>query len=84
MSTPSTALEGLEAALQAAGGSAALIRKLGRKSKSAVGNWRRRDGGIPAGVVPEVSRITGLPPHVLRPDLFDAPSTKPALEGVAA
>jgi DNA-binding transcriptional regulator YdaS (Cro superfamily) len=64
---------GLDAAIKAAGGKAALARKLNR-TKSVIGNWRRRDGGIPASVVPEAARVTGLPPHVLRPDLYDPPA----------
>ena len=70
-------LDGLDAAIKAAGGSAALARALNR-SKSVIGNWRRRDGGIPASVVPAAARATGLAPHVLRPDLFDVPDAAPA------
>ena len=58
---------GLDAAVRAAGGSAALARKLGL-TPSAVGNWRST--GIPASRAPEVSRVTGVPLHVLRPDVF--------------
>lgn len=58
---------GLDAAIRAAGGSTALARRLGL-TPSAIGNWRST--GIPAARAPEVSRVTGLPLHVLRPDLF--------------
>jgi len=30
--------------------------------------------GVPANRAPAVSRITGIPLHELRPDLFDAPA----------
>ena len=64
-----SALDGLERALKAAGGTYSLTRALGYASPSVVGNWRRA-GGIPAARVPDVARVTGLPPDVLRPDLF--------------
>lgn len=64
-------LAGLDAAIKAAGGKTALALAVSR-SKSIIGNWRRA-GGIPASALPRVSKVTGLPPHVLRPDLFDAP-----------
>ena len=69
MNTPATPLLGLEAAIQAAGGSSALAAQLGMV-KSAIGNWRRREGGVPPKHVPAVARITGLSPTTLRPDLF--------------
>lgn len=72
MGTTVTPLEGLDAAIRVAGGAKALADQLGLV-KSAIGNWRRRSGGVPPKHVPAVSRKTGLPPHVLRPDLFDAP-----------
>lgn len=65
-------LAGLDAAIAAAGGKAALARAL-NKSKSAISNWRRRDGAVPVSAVPHVTKATGVPPHELRPDLFDAP-----------
>jgi DNA-binding transcriptional regulator YdaS (Cro superfamily)/post-segregation antitoxin (ccd killing protein) len=67
---------GLDRALAAAGGTTALTAALGL-SKSVVGNWRRT-GGIPAGRVPAVARLTGLPPEALRPDLF-SPAAPPGL-----
>jgi DNA-binding transcriptional regulator YdaS (Cro superfamily) len=63
---------GLERALEVAGGTLALTRALGM-APSNIGKWRR-EGGIPAKHVPMVARITKLPPHVLRPDLFDPPA----------
>ena len=64
--------DGLQRALDAAGGTMALTRALGC-SPGVVANWRRA-GGIPASRVPEVSRLTGLAPHELRPDLYPATS----------
>ncbi|MBS1056123.1 transcriptional regulator [Gluconobacter kondonii] len=53
-------------AIQAAGGVAALARELGIKPPS-VYSWRQ----IPPKRVQAVSRITGIPPEELRPDLFE-------------
>ena len=39
-------------------------------SRSAVAMWDK----IPPERVPEVSRITGIPRHQLRPDLWEAPT----------
>lgn len=72
MDTPSDALSGLNAAIEAAGSASALAKRIGMV-KSAIGNWRRREGGVPAQHVPTVCRHTGLPAHVVRPDLFPAP-----------
>ncbi len=58
----------LSEAITKAGGVNALARALGIASAS-VAEWRR----VPPGRVPAVSRITGIPLHELRPDLFDAP-----------
>lgn len=59
------------AAIKAAGGGAALAREVG-VSRFAVNQWR--EAGIPSQRVGKVSRITGIPPHRLRPDLFDPPA----------
>lgn len=61
----------VDAAVRAAGGVGKLAEKL-EVGQSAVSNWRRT--GIPLKRVPFVSRVTGIPPHVLRPDAFDAPA----------
>jgi len=42
-----------------------LARRLGI-TRSAISQWDK----VPAERIGEVSRITGLPPQVLRPDLF--------------
>lgn len=67
------ALSGLNAAIRAAGSASALADRMGMV-KSAVSNWRRREGGVPPQHVPSVCRHTGLPAHVVRPDLFPAPA----------
>ena len=67
-----TALGGLNAAIEVAGSASELAKRLGMV-KSAIGNWRRREGGVPARHVSTVCRHTGLAPHVVRPDLFPAP-----------
>lgn len=55
----------LDRALAAAGGVTALARGLG-VDPSTVSGWRQ----LPARHVGAVARITGLPVHALRPDLF--------------
>lgn len=62
-------------AIAAAGGAAALGRTLNLR-RSTVHDWKTT--GIPAARVPAVSRVTGIPLHDLRPDLFDAPAPAPA------
>jgi DNA-binding transcriptional regulator YdaS (Cro superfamily) len=64
---------GLAAAIAKVGTAAELGRQVG-VSRFAVQQWK--EIGIPAVRVPAVSRLTGIPLHELRPDLFDAP--KPA------
>ncbi len=49
---------------------AALANRLGI-TRSACAQWDR----VPAERVGEVSRVTGLPKHVIRPDLHDAPAS---------
>lgn len=44
-----------------------LAREVGR-SKQAVSNWNQ----VPEDLVDKVCEYTGLPPHVVRPDLFKA------------
>ena len=78
MSESAIQRSGLDAAIHAAGGKAALAKALGN-TKSAISNWARRGGEIPAAALPRVVKATGLPAHVLRPDLFDAsPHSTPA------
>ena len=68
---PEAARAAADAAVQAAGGGAKLARGVG-VTRWAVHQWRLF--GIPASRVAAVSRLTGLPIHQLRPDLFDDPA----------
>ena len=63
---------GLEQAIAAVGSNVALARGLG-VVPSAITNWKR-NGGVPPKWVPYVSKLSKVPPHVLRPDLFDSPA----------
>jgi hypothetical protein len=56
----------MAATIKAAGGLRALARKLGVRQE-AIEQWKR----IPVERLQVVAKITGLPQHVLRPDLFD-------------
>lgn len=71
------------AAVAAVGTGNALAAAIGVRP-SAVSNWRKT--GIPPARVPLVSRLTGLPPQELRPDLWaqndNAPEPPPG--GAAA
>jgi DNA-binding transcriptional regulator YdaS (Cro superfamily) len=66
---------GLEAAIRSVGGLTRLANLLNVKHP-AISGWKR----CPAERVPEVSRLSGIPRHVLRPDLYEAP-TPPAPAG---
>lgn len=68
---PTMLAQAAQAAVEKAGGGAALARAIG-VTRFAVQQWK--DVGIPAARVPAVSRVTGIPLHELRPDLFDAPA----------
>ena len=59
---------GLTAAIESAGGCVALAGALG-VVPSAVTNWSR----VPPMRALDVARITGIPLHELRPDLWAAP-----------
>lgn len=62
---------GLSIAIEAAGSSAALARGLGI-STAAIAQWEK----VPAERVVEVEDVTGVPRHVLRPDLHLRPERK--------
>jgi DNA-binding transcriptional regulator YdaS (Cro superfamily) len=62
---------GLQAAIIAAGGVTKLAALLGIKHPN-LWKWKR----APAERVPAISEITGIPRHVLRPDLWEPPSRK--------
>lgn len=75
MQTTSTPSAGLAKAIEKMGTSSALARAL-NITPSAVLQWDK----IPAERMGEVSRLTGLRPDELRPDIFGA---APQPEGVA-
>lgn len=54
--------------IESAGGIATAAKALGLPS-NVVWNWCDRDS-IPANWVLAVSKLTGVPPHKLRPDVF--------------
>lgn len=68
----------VNAILDRLGGARAGAEKLGLK-RTALVMWRTR-GQVPAKHVRAVSRATGIPPHELRPDLWDPPDTGPRQE----
>lgn len=53
------------------GGPTKAAEALGISNPSVVLNWRKRQS-IPADKVMAVSKLTGIPPHELRPDVFGA------------
>ena len=59
---------GLDAAIEAAGGSASNLARMLRITRQAVSQWRR--SGIPARRAIEIERKTGIPVRVLRPDVW--------------
>jgi DNA-binding transcriptional regulator YdaS (Cro superfamily) len=64
-----TLREAVERARAAVGGGAALARELNLK-RQAVYQWDK----VPPLRVLEVERATGIPRHVLRPDLYPPPA----------
>ena len=69
-------------AIRIAGGGSALARLVNVKQPQ-IPAWRKK-GRIPLERVPAVSEATGLPKHVLRPDLpqFFPPPTLPQQQSV--
>ena len=63
----------LQSAIVAAGGGATLARKLGVK-RSAVYQWPK----CPVQRVLDVERLSGVPRHELRPDIYPPPAKKEA------
>jgi len=61
--------QGLRKAIKAAGSAANLARKL-RIERAAVAQWQK----VPLGRVVAVERITGVPRHILRPDVHLPPA----------
>jgi len=66
----------LRQALETTGGPTALAKHLGIGA-SAITQWQR----IPARHLLRIADLTGLPPHVLRPDLAPAPSPRAVHDG---
>ena len=66
--------EALERAKQTAGSTASLARSLGGITSQAISQWKR----VPAERVLEIERITGIPRHELRPDIYPAPTVEAA------
>jgi hypothetical protein len=69
--TTLTPLDGLQLAIKKAGNKARLMEALNLTS-GAINFWRQ---GIPVKRVIDVSRVTGIPCHILRPDYFPAPDS---------
>lgn len=67
--------ECVKLAERAVGGTAALAKAIGITSQ-AISQWPK----IPAERVPQVSDVTGLPPHLLRPDLYRRPAVNHAAQ----
>ncbi|HEX2554212.1 MAG TPA: Cro/CI family transcriptional regulator [Microvirga sp.] len=61
----------VDRAIEAYGGGAALARRLGI-SRNAVSEWRAKQR-IPVERVLDLERLTGIPRHELRPDIYPAP-----------
>lgn len=61
----------MKRACDIAGGQSALAKKLGVR-QSHVWHWvHRSKNGVPAEFAPAVEKITGVPRHELRPDVFE-------------
>lgn len=57
--------------VEAYGGAAALARRLGI-SRNAISDWRAANC-IPAERVLDIERLTGVPRHLIRPDIYPPP-----------
>lgn len=69
----SMSTDGLDTAIQKAGGQTELAKLLGVR-QSHISNWKNRNKRIPAGRVLEIERVTGVSRHELRPDLYPVES----------
>lgn len=67
-------LAGLEKAIEIAGTQAELARRISRPERPIkqqhVWNWLNRDEKVPAEVVLDIERETGVSRHDLRPDIY--------------
>lgn len=61
--------------IDAYGGAAALARRL-RISRNAISDWRAKQR-VPVSRVLEIERVTGIPRHEIRPDIYPAPNSAP-------
>lgn len=66
----------LERAKEAAGGPGGLARALGGITPQAISQWRR----VPAERVLEIERVTMVPRHELRPDIYPPEPSAEAAE----
>lgn len=71
---------GIAKAAEAVGGTIARLAKMIGVTRSAVHQWPR----IPAERVLEVERVTGVPRHELRPDIYPPPELAAAGNAGAA
>jgi DNA-binding transcriptional regulator YdaS (Cro superfamily) len=60
--------------LEARGIKFATFARMVGVDKSTITRWNQ--GGVPAERVPEIERVTGIPRHELRPDLWPDPNGK--------
>lgn len=67
----------LAEAIDKAGGQAALARQLGVKQQTIFG-WLHHSRQVPAERVLAVERVTGIPRHELRPDIYPEDETRRA------
>jgi hypothetical protein len=61
--------DGLRAAVARAGNQTKLALLLGIKPQH-IQNWMNRDSRVPSTRVLEIERVTGIPRHELRPDIY--------------
>ena len=61
-------------AKEVAGGNTGLAEKIGGLTPQAVSQWKR----VPVERVLDVERITGVPRHELRPDIYPPPDREAA------
>lgn len=69
--TSESAKIALDTARKSAGGNTGLARQLGKLTSQAVSQWKH----VPAQRVLDVERVTGVPRHQLRPDIYPSPAT---------
>jgi DNA-binding transcriptional regulator YdaS (Cro superfamily) len=69
MNDPALESNALERAKAALKGNTGLARALTEISPQAISQWKK----VPAERVLDVERVTGIPRHELRPDIYPAP-----------